>query len=47
VTLKIDLDKLNKGKHLDMSKRDSSVDSRVFVMIGGGPASLSCAETLR
>lgn len=47
VTLKIDLERLNKKKHLFMTKANPEADKRVFLMVGGGPASLSCAETLR
>jgi hypothetical protein len=37
---------LQKSKHKDMVKRDLANDKH-FVILGGGPAALSCAETLR
>lgn len=41
----VDLKKLNKNRTLKMSKKGD--DARRFVIIGSGPAGLSCAETLR
>jgi NADPH-dependent 2,4-dienoyl-CoA reductase/sulfur reductase-like enzyme len=43
--LKVSKEKLNKGRTLNMSKKGD--DPRKFVIIGGGPAGLSAAETLR
>ena len=41
----VDLKKLNKNRVLTMAKRGE--DKRRFVIVGSGPAGLSCAETLR
>ena len=43
--IQVDLKKLNKKKTLPMSKRGD--DPRRFVIVGAGPAGISCAETLR
>jgi nitrite reductase/ring-hydroxylating ferredoxin subunit len=42
----VDMSTLQKGKPSPMVKRDLANDKH-FVIIGGGPAGLSCAETLR
>lgn len=42
----VDLNSIRKGKVQIMSKRDLK-NKQKFVIIGGGPAALSCAETLR
>jgi nitrite reductase/ring-hydroxylating ferredoxin subunit len=44
--IKVDKDRLNKSTSLPMAKRNPN-DHRRFVIVGGGPAALSCAETLR
>lgn len=44
--IKVPKDKLNKSKTFPMSKRTQN-DKRKFLIVGGGPASLSAAETLR
>jgi apoptosis-inducing factor 3 len=43
--IKVPKDKLNVKKIFPMSKKGN--DSRRFVIIGGGPAAISAAETLR
>lgn len=43
--IKVDKEKLNKSRVLPMSKKGD--DARRFVIIGGGVAGLSAAETLR
>ena len=42
----VDMTTLQKGKKPEFSKRDTSNETH-FVILGGGPASLSAAETLR
>lgn len=46
LNIKVDKEKLNKSTTMPMSKRNPN-DHRRFVIVGGGPAALSCAETLR
>jgi apoptosis-inducing factor 3 len=43
--IKVPKDKLNVSKTFPMSKKGN--DKRRFVIIGGGPAAISAAETLR
>jgi nitrite reductase/ring-hydroxylating ferredoxin subunit len=42
----VDMSTIQKGKSANMAKRDIANDKH-FVILGGGPAALSCAETLR
>jgi apoptosis-inducing factor 3 len=42
----VDLNTIRKGRVQNMIKRDPK-NQQKFVIIGGGPAALSCAETLR
>jgi nitrite reductase/ring-hydroxylating ferredoxin subunit len=42
----VDMSTIKKGKKADMAKRDPTNETH-YVILGGGPASLSAAETLR
>lgn len=46
VAIKVNRELLNKNKVMPMAKRDPN-DKRIYTIIGGGPAGLSCAEALR
>ena len=46
LTITVPKNKLNVSQIVQMSKRNPK-DSRRYVIVGGGPAALSCAETLR
>lgn len=45
IHIKVSKEKLNKSRALPMSKKGD--DARRFVIVGGGVAGLSAAETLR